>query len=60
MKSLLQYNDIEPHSTHNEGISVDLGKKNNDKDSKFEVGDNVRNININTFLQKVTLQIGLK
>ena len=60
MKSLLQYNDTEPHSTHNEGISVDLGKKNNDKDSKFEVGDNVRNININTFLQKVTLQIGLK
>ena len=37
---------------------VDFNKENNKEDPKFEVGDHVKNIE--TFLEKVTLQIGLK
>ena len=37
---------------------IDFGIKNNDKDPEFKVGDHVRTIKI--FLQKVTLQIGVK
>ena len=37
---------------------VDFNKENNKEDPKFEVGDHVKNTE--TFLEKVTLQIGLK
>ena len=39
---------------------IDFDKENNKENSKFEVGDHVRNQNIETFFQKATLQIGLK
>ena len=39
---------------------IDFNAENNDKDPKFEVGDHEKYQNIKTFLQKVTLQIGLK
>ena len=40
----------------NSGIYFNFGVENIDKGPEFDVGDYVRN----TFLQKVTLQIGLK
>ena len=38
---------------------IDLKVENNDKDSKFKIGDHFY-LNIETFLQKVTIQIGLR
>ena len=38
---------------------IDLGIKNNDKDPKFKVGDQVRTAKYKTVLQEVTIQIVL-
>ena len=38
---------------------IDFKVENNDKESKFQVDDHVRILNIKKVLQKITLQIGL-
>ena len=39
---------------------IDSSKETNDKNSKFNIGDNVRYQNIKMFWQKFTFQIGQK
>ena len=39
---------------------IDIHKENDKEDSKFEIDDHVRILIKKTFLQKVTLQIGLR
>ena len=43
----------------NSSTYIDLKVKNNDKDSKFKIGDHLY-LNIETFLPKVTIQIGMR
>ena len=40
--------------------NIDFDKKSNDKDSKFQVGDQIRVSKYKTFLLKDILQIGRK
>ena len=41
-------------------IYIDFSKENNKKDPKFKFRDHVRISNVKTFLQKITLQFGLR
>ena len=39
---------------------IDSGKRTNDKNSKFKIGDMLEHQNIETFLQNITLQFSIK
>ena len=44
----------------NPSMYIEFGIENNHKNPKFKVGNHVRIPNIKTFLEMITLQIGLK